>query len=250
VRIPWPGHVHEAERDAARYVQGEMSERSRRRFESHLLGCERCWNEVQQARAGRAVAERGRELSPSGLREDVRAAVAMSEAPRRRRARILVPVVAAALVAMVVSGLLVSGLIRGGAPAQPGPIAAALAAYRSDEVPGTASRPALHRAPDLSAAGLRLLDSGRSSLSGLVVDAFRFTDGRTSVVLLLGSERFPEAVGAQKRTGAAHGWRAAEGGIHLVCADSPVSYILMSLDGSLLDRAEPVLRHQAISLTS
>jgi anti-sigma factor RsiW len=231
------------------YVQGDMRERSRRRFESHLLGCEECWKEVQRARAGRELAERARELSPPRLREDVRAAVAMSGPPGPRRARILVPVVTAIVAGLVASALLVYNPF-GGHGRQPEPIAAALAAYRSDEVPGTASSPALYRAPDLSAAGLRLLDSGRSSLSGLVVDAFRFTDGRTSVVLLLGSERFPEAVGAQKRTGAAHGWRAAEGGIHLVCADSPVSYILMSLDGSLLDRAEPVLRHQAISLTS
>jgi len=81
------------------------------------------------------------------------------------------------------------------------------------------------------------------------VDVFWFTNGRTKVVLFLSSERFPEAIGAQERGGAIHGWRAADDGVHLVCADSPVSYLLMSRDASLVDRAEPVLRLQAISPT-
>ncbi len=240
MRIPGRGHVHDPERNAALYVQGEMPERSRRRFESHLLGCEQCWNEVQEARAGRAVAERGRELSPPGLREDVRAAVAMSEAPGRRKVRILVPATVAVLAGLVASGLLLGGLFRGGGPAQPRPIAAALASFRSDQAPGPA--PSLHAPPDLSPAGLQLLGSGRSSLGGMPVDVFWFTNGRTKVVLFLSGERFPEAIGAQERAGAVHGWRAADDGVQLVCADTPVSYLLMSRDGSLANRAESALR--------
>jgi hypothetical protein len=74
------------------------------------------------------------------------------------------------------------------------------------------------------------------------VDVFWFAKGTTKVILFLSSERFPEAVGAQDRAGAVHGWRAADDGVHLVCADSPVSYLLMSRDGSLADRAESALR--------
>jgi len=242
VRILRRALVHDPERDTALYVQGEMPERSRRRFESHLLGCEQCWSEVQQARAGRGVAERGRELSPPGLREDVRAAVALSEAPRRRRSgRILVPVAAAVLAGLVGSGLLISGLFRGGGPMQPRPIAAALASFRSDQAPASVST--LRAPPDLSAAGLQLLGGGRSSLGGMAVDVFWFTDGRSKVVLFLSAEPCPEALGAQERAGAVHGWRAADDGVHLVCADSPVSYLVMSRDGSLVQRAEVALRH-------
>lgn len=222
-----------------------MTERSRRQFESHLVGCEQCWKEVQQARTGRAVAERGRELSPPGVREDVRAAVAMSAAPGRRRVRVLVPVVAAALAGLVASGVLVTDLIRGGGSAQPRPIAAALASFRSDRAP--ASAPTQHAPPDLSAAGLQLLGAGRSSLGGMAVDVFWFTNGRTKVVLFLSSERFPEAVGAQDRAGAVHGWLATDEGVHLVCAESPVSYLLMSRDGSLVQRAEAALRQQTVN---
>jgi hypothetical protein len=226
------------------YVQGEMPERTRRGFESHLVGCEQCWKEVQRGRAGRAVAERGRELSPPGLREDVRAAVAMSEVPGRRRVGILIPVVAAALAVLVVSGLVIMDLLSGSGPVQPKPIAAALASFRS--APPMASGATLYGPPDLSAAGLQLLGSGRSSLGGLAVDAFWFTSGRTKVMLFLSSERFPEAIGAQERAGAVHGWRASDDGVHLVCADSPVSYLLMSRDGLLVQRAEVALRQQTV----
>lgn len=241
-------HPHDPERDAALYIQGEMPERSRRWFESHLVGCERCWKEVQQARSGRAVAERGRELSPPGLREDVRAAVAMSEASGGRRFRILVPVVAAALAGLVVSGLALGDLFGGGRPpVQPRPIASALASFRSDQVPASALT--RHAPPDLSAAGLQLLGGGRSSLGGIAVDVFWFTNGRSKVVLFLSSERFPEAVGARDRAGAVHGWRAADGGVHLVCADSPISYLLMSRDGSLANRADSLLRQHTTNQT-
>jgi hypothetical protein len=221
-----------------------MPRPSRRRFESHLLACERCWKEVQQAREGRAVAERGRELTPPGLREDVRAAVSMSEAPGRRLLRIPVPLALAVLAGLVASGLLVNSLLRPDGPPQPKPIAAALASFRSDQAP--VSVPTLHAPPDLSAAGLQFLGGGRSSLGGMPADEFWFTDGRTKVVLFLSPERFPEAVGAQERAGAVHGWQAADGGVHLVCADSPVSYLLMSDDGSLANRAESILRQQTI----
>jgi hypothetical protein len=237
---------HDPELDASRYVQGEMSDRTRRRFESHLLGCEQCWSEVNQARAGRALAERARELSPPSLREDVRAAVAMSEAPGRRRVRILVPVAVAVTIGLVASGVFLASVLRG--PSEPRPIAAALASFRSAGAP--ASGRSLHAPPDLSAAGLRLLGSGRSSLGGMPVDVFWFTSGRSKVVLFVSSERFPEALGAQERAGAVHGWRAADDGVHLVCADSPVSYLLMSVDGSLVDRAESALRQQVTPANS
>jgi hypothetical protein len=81
------------------------------------------------------------------------------------------------------------------------------------------------------------------------VDVFWFTNGTTKVVLFLSSERFPEALGARERAGAVHGWLAADDGVHLVCADSPVSYLLMSRDGSLVNRAEAALREQTANPT-
>ncbi len=235
---------HDPERDGAAYVQGEMRDRDRKRFEAHLLACERCWKEVHEARTGRALAERGRELGPAGLRDDIRAAVALSEAPAHRGLRIRVPVVAAVVLGLIGTGVLVTGELRGRTRDQPRPIAAALASFRSEQVPSAA--PTVHAPPDLRPAGLMLIDSGRSSLGGLPVDVFWFTDAKTKVVLFLSSRRFPEAVGATERAGTGHGWEASEEGVRLVCADSPVSYLLMSRDGALVQRAEAALREQAV----
>lgn len=76
---------HDPERNAAEYVSGELRRRARRWFEAHLLKCEDCWREVLLGRVGRRIAESARELAPPDLREDVRAAVLLSDRPRRRR---------------------------------------------------------------------------------------------------------------------------------------------------------------------
>jgi hypothetical protein len=69
---------HDVERNAAEYVSGELSLRTRRWFERHLLDCEDCWREVLLGRFGRRVAEDARESVPVGLRDRVRAAVMLS----------------------------------------------------------------------------------------------------------------------------------------------------------------------------
>ena len=76
---------HHPEREVAAYVSGEMSPKDLRRFEAHLLECELCWQEVQLNREGRRLAESSREPAPASLREDVRAAVALSVGRRRHR---------------------------------------------------------------------------------------------------------------------------------------------------------------------
>jgi len=69
---------HDPEGWAARYVEGLMRSRARRRFEAHLVGCDDCWREVLLGRFGRRIAEDAREPAPVGLRDRVRAAVVLS----------------------------------------------------------------------------------------------------------------------------------------------------------------------------
>jgi anti-sigma factor RsiW len=69
---------HDAEQNAAEYVSGELSRRTRRWFERHLLDCDDCWREVLLGRFGRRAAEDARESVPVGLRDRVRAAVMLS----------------------------------------------------------------------------------------------------------------------------------------------------------------------------
>jgi anti-sigma factor RsiW len=78
---------HQPELNASLYLAGELGRRTRRWFERHLLECEDCWREVTLGRLGRRLAEELREVAPSRLRDDVRAAVAAAPVPRRRRFR-------------------------------------------------------------------------------------------------------------------------------------------------------------------
>jgi anti-sigma factor RsiW len=78
---------HQPELNASLYLAGELGRRTRRWFERHLLECEDCWREVTLGRLGRRLAEELREIAPSKLRDDVRAAVAAAPVPRRRRFR-------------------------------------------------------------------------------------------------------------------------------------------------------------------
>jgi hypothetical protein len=69
---------HDAERNAAEYVSGEVSRRARRWLEQHILDCDDCWREVLLGRFGRRAAEDAREPVPVGLRDRVRAAILLS----------------------------------------------------------------------------------------------------------------------------------------------------------------------------
>ncbi|MBA3552035.1 MAG: zf-HC2 domain-containing protein [Actinobacteria bacterium] len=234
---------HDPEPDAASYLDGAGSRRWRQWFEAHLLHCEDCWTEVIGGRTGRSLAERARELAPTSLREDIRAEVSLAESTRRgRTSRVMLALAAVLTVAAVATALVLADFV--GSPRQPEAIAAALTAYRADRTP---SGTAVARAPDLSATGLRLISSGREPLNGIVADVFRYVDpsGRR-VFVFLSDVTFPEASGANERAGAVHGWQAVEDDVHLVCADSPVSYLVMGDDDQLVRQAEEALRTQRL----
>jgi len=74
-RTPSRMRPHDPERSAADYVSGELPGRTRRWFESHLLNCEDCWQEVLLGRLGRRLGADIREVAPAGLRDRVRASV-------------------------------------------------------------------------------------------------------------------------------------------------------------------------------
>ncbi len=235
---------HDPERHAAAYVAGELRARLRRSFEDHLIECEDCWREVRLGREGRRRAESARELAPAGLREDVRAAVTLSEGAPGPRRRLLVSTVAILSATTVV--LASFALLR--RPGQPPPIAAALASYRSSGPTGAS--PAGRAAPDLRGEGLELSSSGHVIIGGMPVDAFGYrSSSGARVLLFFSSSVFPQASGATERTGSVHGWVSQEGGLSLVCGDRPVSYLLVGEDTSLLRSADAALR-RAMSVQS
>ncbi len=192
------------------------------------------------------MAEEARELAPPALREQIRAAVEMSDGSRPWMSHFRSRVATAGLAALlVVSGLAAMFVFRDGS-GQPEPIAAAVASYRSHRVPVTG--PPAHHAPDLSSVGLRMDVGSRIDLGGLMSDVFTYRAEEGTVFLFLGNEQFPEAVGARERSEPVLGWEATMNGVALVCGDSPVSYLLLSDDPILLSRAEQAFRTQHVPL--
>jgi len=189
------------------------------------------------------LAERARELAPPSLREQVRAAIEMSEPQPRWWRKLRTPVAAgAAVVVLVAAGLGVKAVLHAGG--QPKPIEAALAAFRSHRV-AMSGAPA-HVPIDLSAMGLELQAGARTDLGGIRSDVFMYRGSAGHVYVFLGSRAFPEARGARERTGTVHGWQAEADGVSLLCADVPVSYLVMGTDRGLVHQVEAAIRSSEV----
>jgi hypothetical protein len=104
-----------------------------------------------------------------------------------------------------------------------------------------------HRPPDLSSLGLEVERAGRTDLGGIESDAFTYRSSRSAVFVFFGSRTFPEAAGARERTGRVHGWEAVADGISLVCADRPVSYLLLGEDEALLRQVEAIVQSRPVT---
>ena len=215
---------HDPQRLAAAYLGGELSRRRRERIEAHLLECEDCWEEVQAARRGRALAESVREVTPHDLRDRIRATVEVVPAGRRRWAVGWAGLTAAVTVAaMLVGGLLVTGR----QPTQPAAIAAAVASYREGGATwrGPADPPRIRQLGDLRWRG-----SSRGTLGGLPVLAHTYQDPAGHRVMLLQADRsFPTAVGAHHPAGS-DTWISEVEGVVLFCADRPAPSLVVGQD--------------------
>jgi anti-sigma factor RsiW len=213
---------HDPEKAAASYLSGEMIGRRRAAFERHIVECEDCWGEVQLGRAGRSLAESGRELAPQEVREQVRAVIAA--APARRRA--WRPRWRTAILALMAFGLASVGYMTLESRNQPVVIDAVLADYHKG--------PALARSiePKLPArlGDLRYLTSYSGTLGELdvVVHAYRDPAGH-KVVVYQADRTFPVADGAE-HSGDGRTWTAATDGAVLFCADDPIPSLVVGDD--------------------
>ncbi|MCA1721647.1 MAG: anti-sigma factor [Actinobacteria bacterium] len=223
---------HDAERDAARFLAGDMTSSDRDQFSSHLLECAQCWAEVEQARRGRRLAEATRTAAPPALRDRVRGLVeadAVQGAPTRDRRRrwVLagVPVAAAAVIALI--------LTLGGSTNDPPSLRAAVADFTAQRLPG-AQLPE-QRAPDLSQLRLQPVGAGGGSYAGLDVDGYAYRDpaGRR-VVLYLSDKPFPLAPGAERLAGRDGPWVARRGDVVVLCAREPHALLVVGQDDALV----------------
>ena len=228
---------HHPEGDAARFLGGAMSVQQRDAFSGHLLRCPECWNEVDQARRGRSVAESMRTAAPPALRDRIRALVdaecqsvpAAAPRPWTAARRWALPVglstAAAAAIALIVS--------VGGGTADPPSLRHAVADFSAQKLPG-AQLPD-ERAPDLSQLALQPVGAGGGSYAGLDVDGYAYRDpaGRR-VVVYVSDEPFPEAPGAQLLAGEDGPWVVKRGDVTVLCARLPHALLVVGQDDELV----------------
>lgn len=236
--------THDPERDAARFLGGDLSAEQREAFSRHLLGCNACWDEVEHARQGRALAESARTVAPSALRDRVRALVDAEphadpapEALRRSAGRRWlvpagVPVAAAAAVALI--------LTLGPGTSEPPSLRRAVADFTAERLPGAQLPGAA--APDLSRLQLQPVGAGGGSYAGLDVDGYAYRDptGRR-IVLYLSDEAFPEAPGAQRLAGEDGPWVVQRGDVTVLCARLPHALLVVGRDHELVRSAADAL---------
>src|SRR6266496_1136988 len=71
----------------AGFLAGDLDPAASRRWDEHLLECERCWRAVREDRAGRQAAQLLRQPAPPALADRVRFAVELAAAGTLARER-------------------------------------------------------------------------------------------------------------------------------------------------------------------
>lgn len=224
--------MHDPETDAARYLGDDLDAAERLRFSHHLLTCPTCWDEVEQARRGRALLEAHRTVVPVDLRDRVRAlvdadrpAAGPARAARSRHRRLALPVAAC------LASVLAVGLVRDGG--DPAALREAVRDYAAQQLPG-AELP-VATAPDLSALRLQPVGAGGGTYSGLDVDGYAYRDGAgRRVVLYLSDQPFPEAPDAELLAGEDGPWVTDRGGVVVLCARLPHALLVVGEDRALV----------------
>jgi anti-sigma factor RsiW len=195
------------------FLAGELSCEEERRFDEHLLGCERCWRAVQSDRAARLALEQLRQPAPAGLQGRVALSVALAateaakgpvqisrhRAPslRRRaatRPRLRLVAAACLLVAVAVGSFGWLAASRSAAP-EPAQVAAVVAMMTPSGAPTRALR-----------AGEHLVIGGQH----LVVRAYQLEG--TEEIVATSAWPFPVPSTSHLLTGSsAHAWMATKG---------------------------------------
>lgn len=226
---------HDPPRNTAAYLGGSMSDRRTEQFEAHLLACAECWEEVSQARRGRAIGESLRDLAPQSLREDIRAATESEGSSRQLQLRwVTAATIAVALVLLGVGAVLRIGPIDRSVVQQPESIAQAIIDFQNGRIP--AEQPVERDAPDLAGLGFTVSGAGSGRVGSVKVDGFSYqNEAGRRLHLYVSKQPFPEAAGAKMVVeGPNSPWMASSQGIGLLCAQNPFPLLALSEDPSVL----------------
>ena len=211
------------------FLAGELGPADARRWDEHLLECERCWQEVREDRAGRLAAELLRQPAPAGLADRVRFAVELAAAgssssqppPRgvRRRWRRLAGAGTLALGAAVTAVVV---LMPGGRASMPAAVAA-VARY-AETVPPPAQQLEPGRGP--RAVPVEVSPPVMITAGGQRIVLRTWRLGGTEAVVAVSGRPFPMPAGAQGMSGGGMAWSARVGTLGLYCVNGRSSELV------------------------
>jgi anti-sigma factor RsiW len=222
----------------AAFLAGELDPAAARRWDEHLLECDRCWRAVREDRAGRRAAQLLRQPTPPGLADRVAFAVEMASAarpaaPRRARPGIRsrrrachdrrlrwrlagAGVIAVGLVITVMVLLLPGGRQAGSVPAA----VAVVARYAQAIPPPAGDRHPQHAAPVGVGRPVTVTAGGQR----IVLRTWRL--GGTEAVVAVSDHPFPMPPGAQGVSGRGMAWSARIGRLGLYCLNGSTSELV------------------------
>jgi hypothetical protein len=224
----------------AAFLAGDLNPALARRWDEHLLDCERCWRAVRQDRAGRQAAQVMRQPVPPGLADCLAfavevAAVAGAGAQRRpgegvrsrrpgRHARLrwrlaATGVIVSAMAAVLTMLLLPVGRQVGGVPAA----VAAVARYARDiPPPAVGQRPSSgwHAAPVEVGRPVLVTAGGQR----IVLRTWRV--GGAEAAVAASARPFPMPAYAKGVSGRGMAWSARLGRLRLYCLNGQPSELV------------------------
>jgi anti-sigma factor RsiW len=231
----------------AAFLAGELDPADARRWDEHLLACERCWRAVREDRAGRQAAQLLRQPPPPGLADRVRFAVELAAAGANAQQRprhgvrlgwrwLAAAGALAAAVAVIVAVLLPGGRETASMPAA----VAAVARYAETMSAAAHPRPG----PGGPAVPVEVGRPVTVAVGGQQIVLRTWRLGRVEAVVAVSSRPFPMPTRARGMAGPGMAWAARLGKIGLYCRNGHVSELVAApvpdaLLGALAARLPP-----------
>lgn len=195
------------------FLAGDLDADASRRWDEHLLGCERCWRAIQEDRAGKAAAARLRESAPPELAERVRFAVELSDRPSRRHRPLRWIVAGGGLLAAAMMIAVVFST-----PAQPAdPPAIAAVVHVAQDMP---ARAGLHSLPP--GVPVQTKPPVEMVAAGTHVRLWHYRIGDVPAVVAVSDQPFPMPAEAATPTTGGMPWTVTRGRVTLYCLHSNV----------------------------
>jgi hypothetical protein len=218
------------------FLAGDLDPADVRRWDQHLLECERCWQAVREDRAGRQAARALRQPAPPELADRVAFAVEVAAArtaaaqpspqaarKQRRGRRRHWRLAGAGMLAAGVAVTLLVALFPGGREAPSVPAAVAAVARYAQAVPSPVQgqRSSAGRAAPVAVGHPVTVTAGGQRI---VLRTWRL--GSIEAVVAVSGRRFPMPARAHGVPGRGMAWSAQLGRLGLYCLNGPTSELV------------------------